>query len=441
MKSRHPLRAMAAIGLGIISISLVACSSTTKSAEAPTSLKSGEVATITFLHRMPDKKGAKTINQLVDEFNKSHPQIKVTPETMQGSANESYAKINSIVEAGTDVPCIAQIGTDRVADMLSTLTDVSQYTNKYKDHYLPAFYAKGQVGNGVYGLPMGASPVVLYYRADLFDKYGLKVPTTWDEYKAVAKQIREKTNKKSYLGVFETDETMTLNALMTSEGANWYSYNPDKQSWKVAIDSPESQKVADFWQGLVDDDLVVPTQRYGQDFNKFLSDGTILSSIGGAWEAPLIADAAPSGAGKWKVAQLPHFDAGTTTVGQNGGSLAAVLKGCQYPAQAVEFMDWWSTNVDGLTGLGLLPAAKVDAIETPQQLKAYYSGQDYYAEFIKANANAPQVTWAPQISETVRVMGDDLGKVGKGTTIAQVLKNSQAASIKSLEDVGITVEK
>ena len=52
---------------------------------------------------------------------------------------------------------------------------------------------KGEFGEGVWGLvtlgtdavyavPQDSGPMMLFYRADLFDKHGLQVPKTWDEY-------------------------------------------------------------------------------------------------------------------------------------------------------------------------------------------------------------------------------------------------------------------
>lgn len=439
-KTRKSLRAAGALALA--SALLVACGSNaddSASTTEPAPLANGEVAKFTWYHRIPDKKGNKTLQELVDEFNKENPDIEVVPERMQGSADESYAKISTMVQAGKDVPCLAQIGFERVPDMMQYMDDVTKYTDQYKDNYIPFLYDKAGVGGKQFGFPQGASPIVFYYRADLFEEMGLKVPTTWDEYKEMAKIVQDKSGGKQYLGAFLTDEVKWQDALSTSEGAKWFGLDGDK--WKVNIDSPETQKVADYWQGLVDDKLVIPAQRWGQDFGKYLQDGTILSTVGGSWEAPLIADTAPEGEGKWKVAQIPHFDASETAVGQNGGTMAGVLKGCQYPEQAVKFANWWATNVDGLAGLGLLPASKVDSIETPANLKSYFSGQDIYPEFIQANKNAPQVMWGPQVGKPLDAMANQLKLVGNGGTVQEVYKTGQSTAVDAMKSVGLEVKE
>jgi multiple sugar transport system substrate-binding protein len=43
----------------------------------------------------------------------------------------------------------------------------------------------------VYGIPFRYGVYMLYYRQDLFDKYNVSVPETWEEFNAAAKQITE----------------------------------------------------------------------------------------------------------------------------------------------------------------------------------------------------------------------------------------------------------
>lgn len=443
---RKPIHTALA-GAAVLSLALVGCSSggdkATEDGEAAATDStdtSTEDAEFVFLHRMPNREGAKTVDELIEEFNDSHPGITVVGETMQGSAPESYPKIRSIVEAGQDVPCVAQLGSERLPDMLDTLEDVTEYVTLYQDNFLPAFYDKGRVGDSWYGLPMGASPIVLYYRADLFEEYGLELPTTWDEYMEQAAVVKELAGDGVYMGSFLTDEPMWLSALTTSEGADWFGFDPADQAWSVDIESPDTSKVAALWQELIDDGDVIATPRWGDDYVRFLSDGTLVTHIGAPWESTMFMNEVPDAAGMWKVAQIPHIDASGTLVGQNGGSVAAVLKGCEYPAQATEFINWWSTNVEGLTGLGLLPASKVESIPTPEDLKEYFSGQDIYEEYVKANDNAPVVTWAPMISDVISAISDQQAQVLSGASVEEIFVVGQQKAVETLESAGATVK-
>lgn len=47
--------------------------------------------------------------------------------------------------------------------------------------------------------------MMFYYREDLFKKYDLKVPTTWDEYAEAARTLHQK-DKKLFLGTFSAND-------------------------------------------------------------------------------------------------------------------------------------------------------------------------------------------------------------------------------------------
>jgi multiple sugar transport system substrate-binding protein len=57
--------------------------------------------------------------------------------------------------------------------------------------YPAAFTSAGQFPTGIYGLPVRCHIQLLWYRKDLFDKAGLKAPTTWDEMIEAGKKVQE----------------------------------------------------------------------------------------------------------------------------------------------------------------------------------------------------------------------------------------------------------
>lgn len=50
----------------------------------------------------------------------------------------------------------------------------------------------------VYALPMDSGPMALFYNKKVFDKYKIKVPTTWDEYLSAARALH-KADPKVYI--------------------------------------------------------------------------------------------------------------------------------------------------------------------------------------------------------------------------------------------------
>ena len=64
-----------------------------------------------------------------------------------------------------------------------SLVDLTQYGfDEFEADYTPSTWAAVHAGDGLYGLPQDSGPMALFYNKDVFDKVGIEVPTTWDEY-------------------------------------------------------------------------------------------------------------------------------------------------------------------------------------------------------------------------------------------------------------------
>ncbi len=135
-----------------------------------------------------------------------------------------------------------------------------------------------------------------------------------------------------------------------------------------------------------------------------------------AWEAPLFIDSAGgTGAGEWKVTQLGDWFGNGTKTGADGGSGVAVLKGSKHPAEAMEFLDWFNTQVDDLVSQGLVVAATTADAKTPQKWSDYFSGQDVMAEFKTANDNnGVDFTYMPGFSAVRRCNRTDRRQAADG---------------------------
>ncbi len=69
------------------------------------------------------------------------------------------------------------------------------------DDLIPTIYDTYTLHKGRrYGLPYDGDSHLLFYNRELFDKYGLKVPATWDEYTENAKAITEAESKNGIYG-------------------------------------------------------------------------------------------------------------------------------------------------------------------------------------------------------------------------------------------------
>lgn len=196
-------RLVAITTVALAGTALAACGSGSEDSQGAGSTDPS--APIEYWHRLPDVKGATTVDELVADYNKQSDGAKVTATTMQGAAVDSYPKIATAVQSGS-APCLAQVGSERMPDLLSTgqLMDVTEYAQKYEDEYLPYAWSRATIGGSTYGIPQDTAPLALFYRADVFKRLGIEPPTTWAEYRAASEKVKA-DNPKARLGNLPAD--------------------------------------------------------------------------------------------------------------------------------------------------------------------------------------------------------------------------------------------
>jgi multiple sugar transport system substrate-binding protein len=432
-------------GAGVIAAAVsltfvAACASGTPGTNATTPAGNTPAApvTIEYLHRLPDGEGMTKAADIVAKWNSAHPNIQVKATKFDGKAKEMITKLEADVKAGT-APCLAQVGYAEAPSLFTKglLEDVSAEAAKYKDHFSAGAFTLMTVGGKSVGLPQDGGPLVYYYNKAEFAKLGIAVPTNAAEFTAAAAKAAA---KGKYIAAFLPDEAQYwLSAQAAAAGATWYSAADDK--WKVDATGAATQKVAALWQGLLDAKSVLVQNRWEPGFQTALKDQKLIGTVGAAWEAPLLVGdmKGSKNQGQWAVAQLPQLGDSAQS-GPDGGSGVAVLKGCKAVPQAMEFNNWFNTQIDDLVSQGLVVAAK-GAMTTPDSVKAFYGGQDVFAELAKANEvlnpNFPYIPTFPAIGSD---MGQAAAAAGKGTgKVADIFTAAQTASVKSLKDAGLPV--
>lgn len=377
------------------------------------------------------------VSEIVDRWNSENPDIHVTATKFDGQAAEMIKKMETDINAGAG-PCLAQLGYAEVPEMfVKGLTeDVTEYAAQYESNFSGAFNMM-KVGETIVGLPQDTGPLVYYYNAGAFAELGIDVPTTLDEFKAAAETAAA---AGKYISAFQPDEAQYwLSAQSAAAGGSWYNVVNDE--WVVDTNSDASATVASFWQDMLDAKSTVVLERWGDAFGKALTDGELIGTIGAAWEAPLLADTmkGTDNDGQWAVALLPDYGAGALT-GPDGGSGVAVMKGCEHPEQAMEFNNWFNTQIDDLVTQGLVVAAK-GTMTTPTELADFYGGQDVFEVLAQANENlSADFAYMPYFSAVGPVMAEAASAAGDGSApVADIFAKAQDASVKALEDGNLPV--
>lgn len=395
------------------------------------------VVHLTYMHRLPDNDGMTTVDEIVAQWNKEHPDIQVTATKFNGNASDMIKKLETDVKAD-NAPDLAQVGYSELPEVFTKgmLEDVTQYAEQYKGDFASGPYSLMGVDGKTYGLPQDTGPLVYFYNKKAFDDLGLSVPSTQAELLSEAKKAAA---SGKYILDFEADEAGNMLSGLSGASGSWYAVKND--AWVVDTETDGSTAVSSVFQQLLDDKAIATNPRWDPSFDAALQNGTLIGTIGAAWEAPLLMDSiGDAGKGDWAVAQLGDWFANDGKTGPDGGSGVAVLKGCDHPKEAMEFLDWFNTQVDALISQGLVVAAKTDDAKTPEDWKAFYGGQDVMKTFIEANDNMGAFTYIPGFSAVSTAMTNQASKAANGSaTVKSVFEQAQETSIATLKDYGLSV--
>jgi multiple sugar transport system substrate-binding protein len=438
--ARSRRRLLLAAASAAAALTLAACSSSSPSSSSAAAPASGGKVTLTFWSWVPG------IQQSVNLWNKSHPNIHVNLNEVTSGNAGTYAKMFSALQAG-NAPDLGQVEYATLPNFehVNGLVDLSKYgASSVKQNFVPWTWTQVTLGSAVEAIPQDTGPMGLFYRTDLFKKYGLTVPTTWAQYMSDAKKLHA-ANPNAYIAAFPANDAQWFAGLAWQAGAKWFSTSGD--TWVTGINDAPSTQVANFWQQLISQHLVKVEPDFASEWYKDLSDGTLLTWPTAVWgENTLITNAAPT-KGNWRVAAMPNWGA-TPSNGNWGGSTTVVFSGSKHPAQAAQFAMWLNTSQQSITGLitkgGLYPAdvagQQQPAANSPV---AFYGGQNIWKVF-QANGKLVNTSfqWGPIMNTTFTQMQDGFGKSTSSSSgsLAQVLASTQSQTITTMKKQGFSVK-
>ncbi|MBZ3905844.1 ABC transporter substrate-binding protein [Streptomyces griseiscabiei] len=383
------------------------------------------------------------IEAQTEVWNKAHPDTQV--KFVNPAGETAYQKLRAAVNAGT-APCLSKMDGMNLANFAADglLTDVTKIAAPYKDKYTAAAWNAVSPGGATYGIPMGSSPLFTAYRADLFEKYGIEAPKTWDDLIAAGKKAQKENDKVKIFNMAGEDPS-TLVDLSWQAGAQWYKVEGDH--WVVDFTSPEALEAGDIVQQLVDGDLASGASYADPGVFKTWDLGTTIAMTTSTWQLPIYDTNFPKSKGRWQLADAPVFDTAEPRTSSNFDVLA-VLKGCKYPDRAAEFASWLSSSEESLTALtdpasksGLFPAVPdvtpyVDKI-IPTEM---FNGKSDSAKVITDAASRVGDQWqyGPNYAAMYSEMQKQWGKVmKKELTVKAMLESLQKWTVDDLNGKGV----
>jgi raffinose/stachyose/melibiose transport system substrate-binding protein len=149
---------------------------------------------LTLWHHQTAGEGPHLIQQAVDRFKSSHPNVDVEVVPINNDAYKT--KIKVAIGAG-NAPCIFPSwggGTLREYVKANQVVDLSSYMSKdnYKGRFLDAAYTPITFDGKVYGVPIeNTTLAVIFYNKAIFQKFKLSEPETYDDLLKIVRTLKQ----------------------------------------------------------------------------------------------------------------------------------------------------------------------------------------------------------------------------------------------------------
>jgi multiple sugar transport system substrate-binding protein len=389
-----------------------------------------------------------TIRDAAEEFDKQHDNITVNLVNA-GTNQDQYTALQNAIDAGKGVPDVAQIEYYALPQyaIAESVTDLSSFgANDLEGTFTTGTWNSVHPGGseGIYGLPVDSGPMAMFYNKKVFDEADIEVPTTWDEYVQAARDLHE-ANPDSYITSDAGDAGFTTSMIWQAGGT---PYQIDGTNVTIDFSQEPTQRFADTWQQLIDDELLADVPGWSDQWYQALGDGTIATLVTGAWMPPNFESGVANASGDWRVAPMPQWeDGGEFATAENGGSSLALLEASDKDALAYAFMEWMTTGEGSkfMHDAGSFPAdtATLESDEFLSKEFEYFGGQKAN-EILSEAAAAVRPGWSylPYQVYANSIFNDTVGQAYvSGTTLSEGLQDWQDQSVTYGNDQGFTVNQ
>jgi len=301
----------------------------------------------------------KRLTDAVDAFNKENGFINIKLDA--GSLTMEVRQKIVVAFASGAAPDIGGVVQTHAQDYFDSgiLDPIDPLFNKWdaKGDYFPNVVdaMRARPGQPVLFLPVAILPYVLYYRADLFDKAGLKPPETYDDFIAASKALTKAPDVYGYaLRGLDYYAVQPIEPIHASAGVKWVD---DKGN--VDFDSPAAVAVTEKWvQMYTKDKSAQPTavaDRYPQLF-ALMEQGKGAQWIYGTHSSPQLNAALGD---RIQAVRIPRAGPKPYTLANPEGNF--ITTSCKEKEAAFEFLMYLAQGAPAMSlgpERGLLPVRK-----------------------------------------------------------------------------------
>lgn len=381
------------------------------------------VVTLDLWHGQVDT-GKAAIDALINEFNSSHPKIKVVGGGGGVTADSMLQKVTAGLAADS-YPDIAYIfGSDLAS--LTKSPKVADLTGALKiDDYWPVAKDAVSVKDKIRAAPALLDSLCLVYNKKLFAAAGVPAPKpgwTWDDFVTTSKALTDPGKGifgTGWPGVGDEDTVWRIWPMIWDLGGDVIS----SDGKKVGFDQVGEKALGTLDRLRTDKSLYVDPKPGSDQLYQVFLGGRMGMVATGPWQLPELIDAKLD----YGVVPLPSYSGKPVTI--SGPDTWTVFdNGKAKVKAATEFVAWMAEPAQDIQWDmkgGSLPITKATA-ELPQWTKhsAETNGLDVFVKALDTAKVRPTITTYPQISQNL------------GQAIAAVLlgKQSPADALKQAVD-------
>lgn len=266
---------------------------------------------------------------------------------MPHHATDQFAQYKTWLSAQTEDVDVYQVDVIWAPQVARHFVDLKSAMGDEINEFHPPVAQSQTVNGRLIAVPLYTGTGMLYYRKDLLEKYGKKIPETWDELTETATEImnaeRAAGNGKMWGFVFQADswEGLTCNALewIKSHGGGSI-VEPDGT---ISINNPRAARALELarsWIGTISPEGVLGYQEEESRGVWQLGNAVFMRN----WDYAYVLGESPDSPvrGKFGVTVLPH--GGGKSAGTVGGWNLAVSKYSKNREAAIELVKFLSSH-------------------------------------------------------------------------------------------------
>ncbi len=237
----------------------------------------------------------KSLNSVIDSFEKANPTIKVKREPV--ALGQRDVKYTTAIRAG-EGPDVFALDANPVRQYIAEgwVRDLTPYIQK-EPNFLADFYPNSlvpvTVDSKTYGIPMNTVAMTLVYNKKLFAEAGIAAPPkTWEEFRADAKKLTRSSTGGSAIDrwgftvvLAPAGFDLRVSSIVRGFGADFLT--PDGKN--SALNTAESAAAFNYILDLILVDKSVPpgvTQMDANGARRLLANRSIAMKIGTTWSYP-----------------------------------------------------------------------------------------------------------------------------------------------------------